>query len=135
MTGELNVLCAGAVKGLVDALRGRFEEATGAGLNTQFGAVGALRDLLRSGAACDVLVVTEAMALELEASDELQAGTRASVGRVRTGVAVPSGSDVPDISSAPALASAFRAASAIHFPDAVRSTAGAHVVAVLERLG
>jgi molybdate transport system substrate-binding protein len=135
MAGALNVLCAGAVKGLVEALREPFAAATGASLRTLFGAVGALRDALGAGEPCDVLVVTEAMAAELEASGELMAGTRAAVGRVRTGVAVPAGAPRLDIDSAGALAATLGAASALYFPDAVRSTAGAHFVAVLDRLG
>ena len=60
MTIELNVLCAGAVQGLVKALASRFADETGAVLNTRFGAVGALREALREGAPCDVMIVTDA---------------------------------------------------------------------------
>jgi molybdate transport system substrate-binding protein len=42
---------------------------------------------------------------------------------------------LPAIDSADALRSTLLAASALYLPDATRSTAGAHVVAVLDRLG
>ena len=61
MAGELNVLCAGAVKGLVLALQSGFERASGVRLHATFGAVGAMRDVLRSGAPCDVFIATDAM--------------------------------------------------------------------------
>ena len=73
VAGELNVLCAGAVKGLVLALQGGFERATGLRLHATFGAVGAMRDALRSGAPCDVFIATDAMIGSLQASGELRA--------------------------------------------------------------
>ena len=49
MAAELNLLCAGAVKGLVLALEGTFEVATGLHLRASFGAVGAMRYAVRAG--------------------------------------------------------------------------------------
>ena len=62
---SLKLLCAGAVKGLVAALESRFLAARGAAIEGRFGAVGAMREALLGGAACDVLVVTAAMLAEL----------------------------------------------------------------------
>ena len=50
MAGELNVLCAGAVKGLVLALQPEFERISGLQLASTFGAVGAMREQLDGGA-------------------------------------------------------------------------------------
>ena len=135
MAGELNVLCAGAVKGLVLALQGDFESATGLRLRATFGAVGAMRDALRSGAPCDVFIATNAMIGALQASGELRAGTRRPIGTVQTAIAVKASAPRPKIDSAESLKAALLAAGAIYFPDAALSTAGAHVAAVLERLG
>ena len=131
MTAPLQVLCAGAVKGLVEALAPTLPEPIAA----RFGAVGALRDALRDGAPCDVLIVTDAIAAALEASGVLVAGSRVAIGSVRTGIAVVSGAPMPAIDSGEALARSLLAASAVYFPDADRSTAGAHVMAVIDRLG
>ena len=57
------------------------------------------------------------------------------IGRVRTGVAVHEGEAMPDVGSAAALQATFLAAPAIYLPDTEKSTAGAHVLSVLERLG
>jgi len=135
VAGELNVLCAGAVKGLVLALQGDFESATGLRLRATFGAVGAMRDALRSGAPCDVFIATNAMIGALQASGELRAGTRRPIGTVQTAIAVKASAPRPKIDSAESLKAALLAAGAIYFPDAALSTAGAHVAAVLERLG
>jgi molybdate transport system substrate-binding protein len=131
----LNVLCAGAVKGLAGALQVRFERANDVAVAATFDAVGALRERLRGGAPCDVLVVSETMIEALIASGELRAGTGQPIGRVATALAVPAGAPLPPIGDGAALAAALRAASALYFPDATRSTAGAHVRSMLDRLG
>ena len=131
----LAVLSAGAVKGLVLAIEPAFGAEAHTTIAAQFGAVGAMRDALRQGAACDVLVLTEAMLAELEASGEVRPGSRVPIGRVRTGIAVVEGAPLPPIGDAEALRAALLGASALHFPDAQKSTAGAHVAQVLRRLG
>jgi molybdate transport system substrate-binding protein len=132
----LDVLCAGAVKGLVLALETPFgADHRGASIDARFGAVGAMRDALRAGAPCDVLVLTEAMLETLEQSGATVAGTRAAIGRVHTGIAILDGARPPDIASSAALRQTLLEASALYFPDAERSTAGAHVAATLRRLG
>ena len=136
MAAELHVLCAGAVKGLVLAVQGDFEAASGAAPSSpRFGAVGAMRDSLRAGTPCDVFVATEAMVAALQASGELDAGSARAIGRVPTAIAVAAAAPRPAIADAESLKAALLAASAIYFPDATQSTAGAHVAAMLERLG
>ena len=134
MAGELNVLCAGAVKGLVLALQSGFERAGGLRVHATFGAVGAIRDALHSGAPCDVFIATDAMIGSLQANGEMRAATARAIGRVQTAVAVKASAPRPAIDNAESLKAALLAASAIYFPDATLSTAGAHVAAILERL-
>jgi len=128
----LALLSAGAAKGLVDALASRWR---GPPWQARFGAVGAMQEALRSGAPCDVLIVTDAMAAALEASGELRPGSRRPLGSVSTGVAVVAGVAPPSIVDGAALRRSLLEASALYVPDTERSTAGAHVVAVLRRLG
>jgi molybdate transport system substrate-binding protein len=135
MAAEVHVLCAGAVKGLVLAVQPGFEAAAGVRLQARFGAVGAMRDELAAGAPCDVFVATQAMVAALAASGALRAGSSAAIGRVQTAIAVREAAPRPTIDSADALRATLLAAAALYFPDATRSTAGAHVVAVLARLG
>ena len=135
MARDLNVLCAGAVKGLVLALQDGFERSAGVRIQPTFGAVGALRDALRAGAPCDVFIATDAMVESLQASGELDAGPRRAIGSVQTAIAVPSHAHAPSIGDAAALKSLLLAATALYFPDATLSTAGAHVAAMLAQLG
>ena len=135
MATDLHLLCAGAVKGLALALQAGFEASAGVRLHARFGAVGAMRDELAAGAPCDVFVATDAMVASLAASGVLRPGSSAAVGRIRTAIAVPAGAPLPAIDGGDALRTTLLAASALYIPDATRSTAGAHVVAVLDRLG
>lgn len=128
----LALLSAGAAKGLVEALAPRWN---GPPWRARFGAVGAMQEALDDGAPCDVLIVTDAMAAALEASGKLRPGSRRPLGSVSTGVAVAAGAAAPSIVDGDALKRALLGASALYFPDGERSTAGAHFVAVLRRLG
>jgi len=131
----VHLLCAGAAKGVVEALSDDFSVATGARIEATFGAVGAIRERLDAGAPCDVIVLTAAMIDVLASSGRVEAAAAASLGRVRTGVAVRDGDPLPDIRDAAALHVAFANASAIYIPDPERSTAGLHFVDVVRRLG
>ncbi len=131
----LNLLCAGAAKGLVNALAPRLQAEANAAIGGRFGAVGAMKEALLAGEPCDLMVVTDKMIDELAAAGALRGDTKAALGRVRTGIAVRAGEPRPDISSADALKAALLAAAAIHFPDPERATAGIHFADVMRRLG
>ena len=131
----LKLISAGAARGLVAALQERFCAETGARVDGRFGAVGAMKEALLGGAACDAMVLTEPLIDALVASGHLRAAPRAPLGRVRTGVAVRRGDSLPALGTADALRAALRAADRIYFPDPERSTAGIHFAAVLRKLG
>ncbi len=135
MTGTLNFLSAGAAQGLLKAVQPRFESEHGIRLQGRFGAVGAMKEALLAGEACDLFVTTDAMVSELAAQGRLVGASRAPLGRVRTGVAVRRGDPRPDVSSAETLRAALLAARGIYFPDPVRATAGIHFANVLRALG
>lgn len=135
MTQTLNLLCAGAAKGLVQALRQPFQDQTGADIAGSFGAVGAMRQALLDGAPCDLLVLTQAMLQTLASEGAVAAASITPLGRVRTGVAVPQGTPLPDVATPEALKAALLAAPGIYFPDPERATAGIHFAKLLRELG
>lgn len=135
MKRELQVLCAGAVQGLVRAVQARFLAQTGSTVTGRYGAVGAMKEALMGGVPCDVLIVTDAMLRALQGNGAIEAESSAPVGRVRTGIAARAGEPLPGVDSADALKAALLAAPAIYLPDIEKSTAGAHVASVLDRLG
>jgi molybdate transport system substrate-binding protein len=132
---RLHVLSGGAAQGVVAALSGEFQATTGYAIDGTFGAVGAMKEKLLAGAPADVLILTRALIDELAGTGHVEAGTRADLGQVRTGVAVRTGDPMPDVSTSEGLRAALRGAGAIFFPDPQRATAGIHFARVLEKLG
>ncbi|HVE90146.1 MAG TPA: substrate-binding domain-containing protein [Burkholderiaceae bacterium] len=129
----LHVLSAGAAQGLVEALAPRFLAETGVALRTTFDAVGAIREKLLVGDACDVLISTQAMVDGLSRSGHV-APAHAALGHVRTGIAVRAGDALPDISNRGALQRSLCAATEIFLPDPQRATAGIHFARVIDLL-
>jgi molybdate transport system substrate-binding protein len=135
MATVLNILCAGAVQGVVKALQGAFAKDMGIELKGQFGAVGAMKEALQAGTPCDVMIVTDSMISDLQGSGELSSAPRTPLGRVRTGVAVRNGDPAIDVATPDGLKASLLASAGVYFPDAVRSTAGIHFMKVLKQLG
>ena len=132
---ELHVLCAGAAKGLVEALAVTLHEATGVTLRAEFGAVGAINERWMAGAPCDVIILTQAMLDALARDGRVVPETIAPLGRVRTGIAVRVGEPLPAIADREELRRSLLTAAALYLPDPERSTAGVHFVKVLRELG
>lgn len=127
----MNILSAGAARGLLKTIAAN----AGVEFNGEFGAVGAMRERLDSGAACDVIVLTEKMIAELAAQGIVDAGSVIALGKVRTGVALPAAAKPVAVDTAGALKDLLANASRIYFPDPERATAGIHFMKVLNALG
>ncbi|MDO9439944.1 MAG: substrate-binding domain-containing protein [Beijerinckiaceae bacterium] len=131
----VRLLSGGAAKGVVLALADEFRARSGADIDGEFTAVGALRDRVVAGEAADVLILTQALIEDLTARGLLVAGSARPLGGVRTGVAIPAGHDAPDISDNDSFARALTGATAIYIPDPVLSTAGVFFMRVVGELG
>ena len=132
---DLNILSAGAAKGLVTSLQQAFTAETGVGIAGSFGAVGAIHEKMLAGEPCDVIILTAALIDQLTQSGQVRAGSSVALGRVRTGIAVRSGQPLPDITEPASLAKSLQAAQEIYIPDPQRSTAGIHFANILQQLG
>ncbi len=132
---DLNILSAGASKGLVESLQAKFAAETGVGIHGTFRAVGTIKEKALAGEPCDVIILTAAMIDELARFGRVLTESVAPLGRVRTAIAVREGDSLPDISSGAALRKLLLASAAIYIPDAERATAGIHLVKVLHALG
>jgi molybdate transport system substrate-binding protein len=131
MGDSLKLLSGGAAQALV----GRLKDRCALEIEGTFGAVGAMRDKLLAGQACDVLILTQALIDELAGQGHVRGDTAAPLGAVKTGVAVRAGDATPDVSNPEALKAALRRASGIYFPDPEKATAGIHFMKVLKTLG
>ena len=132
---DLNILSAGASKGLVESLQAKFAAETGVGIHGTFRAVGTIKEKALAGEPCDVIILTAAMIDELARFGRVFTASVAPLGRVRTAIAVREGDSLPDISSGAALRKLLLASATIYIPDAERATAGIHLVKVLHALG
>jgi len=132
---QVRVLSGGAAQGLLEALADEFKRQTGHAIAGSFGAVGAMREKLLAGAACDLVILTSGMVADLARDGHVEAATSTDIGIVRTALAVPSGDAIPKVGSAEALGGVVHAASSLFFPDPQRATAGIHFAKVLAALG
>ncbi len=132
---SLHLLSGGAAQGLVRQLQASFEANSSLQLDATFGAVGAMKQRLLEGAACDVLILTQALIDGLVQSGQVMAGSDRKLGIVKTGIAVKAGTHWPEVASADSLRQALRKATGIYFPDPQLATAGIHFMKVLNELG
>lgn len=132
---SLNILSGGAAQGLVAQLRGPFFHETGRSIEGSFGAVGLMRDKLLAGEPCDVLILTQTLIEQLQASGQVLPGSARALGVVRTGVAAKAGEPMPRVDTPEALKAALLGARGIYFPDPEKATAGIHFMNVLTSLG
>jgi molybdate transport system substrate-binding protein len=90
---------------------------------------------MKSGEACDVVILTHAQIADLTANASVIPTTSADLGSVPTAIAVREAAELPDVSNEAALRAALLAADEIYFPDPAKATAGIHFAKVLDQLG
>jgi molybdate transport system substrate-binding protein len=108
---EVKVLCASAMRSVMNELGPRFEGATGHRLVIQFDVVGALKRQIDASARFDVAILTAPLIDDLVNEGKIVAGTRVEIGRSGLGVIVRTGAPKPDISSADAFGALLNAKS------------------------
>lgn len=132
---KLRLFSGGAAQAVVTGLQPDFETAHGCTLVPTFGAVGAMRDKLVAGEACDLLVLSASLIEQLVQQGHVVAGSARALGPVATGVAVPEGAAPVDVGTGEALKKTLSAARALYVPDLTKSSAGIHIAGVLKALG
>ncbi len=132
---NISLLSGGAAQGLVTQLEHRFETEHRCSIDASFGAVGMMKDSLLAGAACDVIILTQALIEQLSTSGEVLAPSIRALGIVKTGIAVKTGDAAPAVGTPAELKAALQSARGIYFPDPVKATAGIHFMRVLKQLG
>ena len=131
----LNIFCAGAGQAVVSQLAAKFQRESGNRMHAEYGAVGAMKARVLSGAPADIIILTAALIDELIAAGEVNAATRVDLGKVGTGVAVRAGTPRPDVRNVEVLRGNLLAATRIVCPDPAVATAGKVVLRVLDQLG
>ena len=114
---ELNVVAAGAVRGVLGGMIDDYSRQSGLKFNLTVGPTGQLRDAIASGKPTDLVIVSAPLMQEMEQIGKIAAGSRVDLGRVGLGVVVREGTPLPDISTPEAVKQALIKASTIAYTD------------------
>jgi molybdate transport system substrate-binding protein len=133
---ELNVVAAGAVRGIIRGMIDDYSKETGLKFNFTVGPTGQLRDALSSGKPVDLVIVAAPLLAELDSAGKIAAGSRVDLGRVGLGVVVREGTPSPDISTPEAVKAALINAKTIAYTDPkLGGTSVEHLMKFAESFG
>lgn len=133
---ELNVVAAGAVRGIIRGMIDDYSKETGHKFNFTVGPTGQLRDALSSGKPVDLVIVAAPLLAELDSAGKIAAGSRVDLGRVGLGVVVREGTPSPDISTPEAVKAALINAKTIAYTDPkLGGTSVEHLMKFAESFG
>jgi molybdate transport system substrate-binding protein len=114
---ELNVVAAGAVRGVIGGMIEDYSRQTGQKFSFTIGPTGQLRAALASGNPVDLIIASSPLMAELEGTGKITPGSRVDLGRVGLGVVVRAGTSVPDIATPDAVKTALIKANTIAYTD------------------
>jgi molybdate transport system substrate-binding protein len=134
--GDLKVISAGAVRGLIAQIIDDYSRQTGQNFDFTIGTTGQLRNIIASGQHADLVIVSVPLMGELEKTGKLMPGSRADLGRVGIGVAVRADAAAPDVSTPDALKRALIEAKSVAYTNpAEGGTSGIYFASLAERFG
>jgi molybdate transport system substrate-binding protein len=133
---EVNVLCSGAMRGVLQQLAPDFEKSSGHHLVIEYATAGKVEEKVAADEAIDVAILSKPRAEKLVRSAKLVGGTATVLARVPIGLAVKKGVPHPDISSIEAFKRTLLNAKSIAYVDpASGGTSGIFVAQAFEKLG
>ncbi len=133
---EINMLCTGATKAVVETMLRQFETATGHKVTLVADTAGGATRRVEAGEAYDVVVIVPSAIDALIAKGKLAPGSRSDIASVGIGVGVREAGPFPDISTVESFTAALRAARAIAYVDpASGGTSGIYFRGWLEKAG
>jgi molybdate transport system substrate-binding protein len=135
-SNTLVVLCAGALRGILNEVVLQFEQRTGCRISGTYERSGMVSARVLEGEIVDVVLTTEEHINELARHEKILSDSVAVVAGSRIGLAVCAGADRPDISSVAAFTQTLLNSKSIAYADpATGSPSGNHFVRVMDRLG
>jgi len=117
IAAELNVISAGAVRGVLGGMIEDYTRQTGQKFSFTIGPTGQLRDAISSGKPMDLVIASAPLMAELEKTGKITPGSRVDIGRLGMGVVIRNGAPVPDISTPEAIKQALIKANTIAHTD------------------
>jgi molybdate transport system substrate-binding protein len=133
---ELKVVCAGALRAVLQQLGPEFEKTSGHKLSIEYATAGKVEEKVTSDDTVDVAILTKPRADKLVRSAKLVGGTATALAKAEIGLAVKKGAPKPDIGSVDAFKKALLGAKSVAYTDpASGGTSGIHMAKVFEELG
>ena len=134
--GDLKVISAGAVRGLIAQIIDDYSRQSGQKFDFTVGTTGQLRAIISAGQHADLVITSAPLMGELEKTGNITSGSRADLGRVGLGVVVRDSPRMRDVSSADAFKRAMVDAARIAITDpAVGAVYDPHLNDIYRRLG
>ena len=133
---EVNVIAAGAVRGIVGGMIDDYAKQTGHKFNFTVGPTGMLRDAIASGKPTDLVIVSAPLMTDLEKTGKITPGSRIELGRVGLGIVVRAGAPVPDVSTPDAVKALLIKAKSIAYTDPkLGATSSTHLLKIAQDFG
>lgn len=133
---EIKLLTAGAMRAVVVAVIGDFEQQTGHKVAIDNDTAGGLAKRIGGGEAFDVAIITPAVIDDLTGKGKIVAGSRIDLAKVGMGVAVKEGAPVPDVGTVDAFKRALLGAKSVAYIDPkAGGSSGIYFDKLLDRLG
>ena len=133
---EIRVLCAGAMRAVLQQLAPAFEKSSGDKLVIEYATAGKVEEDVAGDEAIDVAILTKPRAEKLVRDAKLVGGTVVALARAPIGLAVKKGAPDPDISSVEAFKRTLLEAKSVAYVDpASGGTSGIFLAEALEKLG
>lgn len=133
---ELNVISAGAVRGVLSGMIDDYSRQTGQKFSFTIGPTGQLRDAITSGKPMDLVIASSTLMGELEKTGKITPGSRVDIGRLGIGVVIREGTPVPDISMPEAIKQALVGAKTIaHTDPKLGGTSFIHLMKIADTFG
>jgi len=133
---EIRVLCAGAMRAVLQQLAPAFEKSSGDKLVIEYATAGKVEEDVAGDEAIDVAILTKPRAEKLVRDAKLVGGTVVALARAPIGLAVKKGAPDPDISSVEAFKRTLLEAKSVAYVDpASGGTSGIHIAQILHDLG
>src|ERR1700680_1186953 len=117
MTGQIKILCGGAMKSLMVEVAPLFERASGVKVEIKFALTSVLKKEIEDGAAFDIALLPRPELDALVQADKIAAGSQIDITRSAVGLAVRAGAPKPDIGTVAALRQTLQRALTIGYSD------------------
>ena len=100
---DLVVIASNGVKGALEELAPRYEQASGNKVSFKWGVAAVLKRDIEAGAPFDLAILTNAIVTDLVKQGKIAAGSETPIARSGVGLMVRKGAPKPDLSSPEAL--------------------------------